>query len=132
MERAAFELCEMEAEAGVIYVEVHYSPHFLLAESFHRGQQPQSAGDNPTLKEIVEAVTRGLERGQLRYNLVARSLLLLVRSKPEWSSQVLDLAEQFRDRGVVGIDMQGDIIGATSLPNEQQQANGWKKSFLLI
>ena len=121
IERVAYELCEMESEAGVIYTEVHYSPHFLLPESFHLGESDGGI----TIKDVVEAVNRGLERGQRRYsNLVVRSILLLVRSKPEWSHEVIDLADQFKDRGVVGIDIQGDIIGATSLPNEQGAANG--------
>ena len=71
------------------------------------------------------AINSGLARGQRRYNnVVVRSVLSLLRTKPEWSNSILDLAIELKDQGVVGIDMAGDILGITSAPNEGDVKNG--------
>ena len=131
IERTAYELCQFQAEQGVIYTEVHYVPHLLMPESFHQ-QTPSSLWvknqymdqSSIQLREIVDAVNRGLDRGQRQFNLAVRSIISLVRTKPEWSRQVLDLAIEFKDYGVVGIDVVGDVWGVSSAPNEATVRNG--------
>ena len=85
----------------------------------------RSKGEAITIENIVVAINSGLARGQRRYNnVVVRSVLSLLRTKPEWSNSILDLAIELKDQGVVGIDMAGDILGITSAPNEGDVKNG--------
>ena len=62
IERVAYELCQTQAEANVIYTEVHYPPHYFLPESFHRQTSNDSAAavgsSNITIRDIVKAVNR--------------------------------------------------------------------------
>jgi len=128
----AYELCQFQAEQGVIYTEVHYVPHLLLPESFHQktqstlihNQQYPDQSISINVRDIVDAVNRGLDRGQRQFNVAVRSIISLVRTKPEWSREVLDLAISFKDYGVVGIDIVGDVWGVSSLPNEGTVRNG--------
>ena len=122
IERAAYEICQAEAEAGVIYAEVHYTPHFYLPD---RPTTDNNASNSQmTVKDVVEAVNRGIDRGQHQFNIAVRSILILIRTKPEWSMELLNLAIEYKDQGVVGIDIASDFTGATSLPNEALQING--------
>ena len=52
------------------------------------------------------------------------TVLNLVRNKPEWSKEILDLAIELRDKGIVGIGIVGDTFGVTSAPNEEHVQNG--------
>lgn len=58
-----------------------------------------------TLKTIVEAVNRGLERGEKDFGVVVRSVLTCVGDQPDWNQEILNLAVQYREMGVVGIDI---------------------------
>ena len=133
IERVAYEICQAEAEAGVIYAEVHYTPHFYLPDRptthyhypYHYHAYSRRVSNNQmTVKDVVEAVNRGIDRGQQQFNIAVRSILILIRTKPEWSMELLNLAIEYKDQGVVGIDIAGDITGATSLPNEALLING--------
>ena len=127
IERVSYDLCQMQAEQNVIYTEVHYVPHLLLPEIFHQEEEenaPSQRSRMITVGDIVEAVNRGLDRGQRHFKVAVRSILSAVRTKPQWSKQVLDLAIEFRAYGVVGIDMVGDVWGVSSLPNEATLRNG--------
>lgn len=130
IERIAFELCHAQAKAGVIYSEVHYTPHFYLPDRPATAIRNQnnyhtySHKRKTTAKDVVEAVNRGLDRGQRQFNITVRTILILIRTKPQWSMELLKLAMNYKDQGVVGIDIAGDIIGATTLPNEVQVING--------
>ena len=127
LERVAFEMCQTQSEGGIIYTEVHYVPHYFMPESFHNSSvhSRTKQGDGITIENIVVAINSGLARGQRRYNnVVVRSVLSLLRTKPEWSNSILDLAVELKDQGVVGIDMAGDILGITSAPNEGDVKNG--------
>jgi len=135
IERAAYEICQAAAEAGVIYSEVHYTPHFYLPDrpatviryqDNYRAYSHSGVSSNKqmTVNDVVEAVNRGIDRGQRQFNIAVRSILILIRTKPEWSMELIQLAIQYKKCGVVGLDIFGDIIGATSLPNEAQVING--------
>jgi len=117
IERTAYELCETQAKEGVIYSEVHYPPHFLLPESFHKKSTTGAAVfANPwqrvqvvTTRDVVASVNRGMERGRMDFGVTIRSVLACIRTKPEWSREVLNLAIEFRNSGVVGLDLMGNI-----------------------
>ena len=131
IERSAYELCQAGAEAGVIYQEVHYTPQFFLQPKAEfspvigrNDDQDYRLRNEMTAKDVVKAVNRGLERGMKSFKIEMRSILILIRTKPEWSKELLNLAIEFKNKGVVGIDIAGDIIGATTLPNEAKVING--------
>jgi len=62
------------------------------------------------LKSVIEAVNRGLARGERDFNVVVRSILSCRRGKPEWCREMLELATEYKDQGVVGIDVAGDVL----------------------
>ena len=77
-----------------------------------------------SIRDVVDAVNRGLARGQREYKVTVRSVLTLIRTKPEWSADIVNVAIETKQDGVVGIDMIGDVFGVTSAPNELTTQNG--------
>lgn len=96
VERIAYELCEDKAKDGVIYMEPRYSPHLML----DKANKPDI-----TLRDVVASANRGFRRGERDFNIKCRSILVIVRGNPAWSSEIVELCEEFRDDGVVGIDL---------------------------
>ena len=114
IERVAYELCEMQAEQGVIYSELHYPPHFLLPKKTN-----DYKSNRITVRDVVQAVNRGLDLGQRRFKVYVRSVLTIVRVlSPELASEIVDLAISFRNEGVVGIDM-GAFLGVDGITDER-------------
>ncbi|CAF0780188.1 unnamed protein product [Didymodactylos carnosus] len=95
IERVAYEFVEDQAIQGVLYTEARYSPHELAAT-------------NLTLEQVVEAVNKGFQRGMEEFHIEVRTLLCCIRPCPEWSMDIVSLAEKYRSAGVVGIDLAGD------------------------
>merc|ERR1712178_358804 len=95
--------CEDSAKAGILYSEVRYAPHLMTGDSLTPGQ-------------VVEAVSRGLEKGSAEFGIMMRSILCCMRHVPAWNMEVVDLCVKYRDLGVVGIDLAGDEI---NFPNKE-------------
>ena len=108
IERISYEFCQYQSEEGVIYAEARYTPHLLMSDH-------QTAFPNVTLKSIVEAVNKGLTRGEKDFGVVARSILTCIGTHPKWNEEILDLAVQFKDKGVVGIDIVPGLLGVPEL-----------------
>ncbi|KAG0720943.1 Adenosine deaminase [Chionoecetes opilio] len=51
---------------------------------------------------------KGLARGEQQFGTKARVILSCLRQRSEWSWDMLRLCEEYKERGVVGIDMAGD------------------------
>ncbi|MCP9265415.1 Adenosine deaminase [Dirofilaria immitis] len=98
IERVAYELCEDEAENGVVYFEARYSPHLLCNTLEPRG--------------VVEAIRRGFDRGEKEFGVKARSILCCIHGFQDWNDEVLELATNLSNEGVVGIDIAGCSLGA--------------------
>ncbi|XP_033850064.2 adenosine deaminase [Acipenser ruthenus] len=107
IKRIAYELVEMKAKEGVIYVEVRYSPHFLANCNVDPLPWNQKEGDL-TPDEVVNLVNQGLREGEQAFNIKARSILCCMRHMPKWSSEVVELCKKYRNEGVVAIDLAGD------------------------
>ncbi|XP_054163871.1 adenosine deaminase-like [Oppia nitens] len=109
-ERCAYEICEDEANDGVLYFELRTAPH-LGSNIVKKGHNdPIIAANHPNAcspKQVVEAVLRGLKRGQQDFGIHSALILSCVCGYPEWSEEVLQLAQEYRDKGVVGIDIAG-------------------------
>jgi adenosine deaminase len=94
--RTAFELIEDLASENYIYVEIRFAPHIHLAKGL-------------TLAEVVEAALSGVARGQARCGVRAGLILCILRHMPlETGMEIVALAEKYRNRGVLGIDLAGD------------------------
>ena len=95
--------------------------HWLSTNGY---RQRLATKSEMTIRDVVNAVNRGLARGQRDYKVTVRSVLTLIRTKPQWSADIVNVAIETRQDGVVGIDMIGDVFGITSLPNEGTTQNG--------
>lgn len=100
LERVAFELCEDAAADNVRYVEVRYSPLFMLDHGL-------------SLDATLGAVQRGLERGRAEHGVLARQIVCMMRDRgPEvgnrLATETVSLAERY---GVVAFDLAGGEAG---------------------
>lgn len=100
--RVAAECAEDLAEDGVVYAEVRYAP-----------EQHLEAG--LTLEEVVEAVNEGFREGERRarengHRIRVGALLTAMRHAAR-SLEIAELANRYRDQGVVGFDIAGAEAG---------------------
>ncbi|GAA3620999.1 adenosine deaminase [Streptomyces chitinivorans] len=100
--RVAAECAEDLAADGVVYAEVRYAP-----------EQHLEAG--LTLEEVVEAVNEGFREGERRareagYRIRVGVLLTAMRHAAR-SLEIAELANRYRDAGVVGFDIAGAEAG---------------------
>ncbi|XP_069739819.1 adenosine deaminase [Narcine bancroftii] len=107
VKRIAYELVEMKAKEGIIYLEVRYSPHLLANSNVDPIPWDQKPGDL-TPDEVVDLVNKGLKEGEKDFKIKARSILCCMRHMPEWSAEVVRLSKKYHSEGVVGIDLAGD------------------------
>jgi adenosine deaminase len=95
LERAAFELCEDVHKEAVQYLEVRFAPLLHLED----GLSP---------REVVQAVLRGLKRGEEAFGMHTGLILSAMRNRAlEHSMEVAQLAAQFSSKGVVAFDLAG-------------------------
>ncbi|SEO19751.1 adenosine deaminase [Actinacidiphila rubida] len=100
--RVAAECAEDLAADGVVYAEVRYAP-----------EQHLEAG--LTLEEVVEAVNEGFRQGEQRardngHRIRVGALLTAMRHAAR-SKEIAELANRYRDSGVVGFDIAGAEAG---------------------
>lgn len=99
LERIAYELVEDAHRDGVRYIEVRFSPVLNVREGLQA-------------HDVVDAVARGLSRGEREHGVVARIIICALRNlDPLVSLELASLAVASRDRGVVGFDLAGGEIG---------------------
>ncbi|MFB6812109.1 adenosine deaminase [Streptomyces sp. NPDC056387] len=96
--RVAAECAEDLAEDGVVYAEIRYAP-----------EQHLEAG--LTLEEVVEAVNEGFREGERRarangHRIRVGALLTAMRHAAR-ALEIAELANRYRDNGVVGFDIAG-------------------------
>lgn len=126
IERVAYEFCEDAAKQGVIYFETRYSPHLLSSE--YGSQKNYACENNVTPRMVVESVNKGLQDGERDFHVKARSILCCIRGHPEWSKEVLELCDEYRDQGVVGIDIAGD---ESEFPDDEDCIAVFKEAMML-
>ncbi|MEU3651996.1 adenosine deaminase [Streptomyces sp. NPDC032161] len=100
--RVAAECAEDLAADGVVYAEVRYAP-----------EQHLEAG--LTLEEVVEAVNEGFREGERRARRDGQRIrvgaLLTAMRHAARSLEIAELANRYRDQGVVGFDIAGAEAG---------------------
>ncbi|SEG61666.1 adenosine deaminase [Actinacidiphila yanglinensis] len=100
--RVAAECAEDLAADGVVYAEVRYAPEQHLEGGL-------------TLEQVVEAVNEGFREGERRAregdNRIRVGALLTAMRHAARSQEIAELANRYRDRGVVGFDIAGAEAG---------------------
>lgn len=96
LERIAFELMEDAARENVWYMEVRYAP--ILSQK--RGL---------SLRQVVDAIDRGLKRGQAAWpRTQAQQIICGLRHfEPERAVRMAALAVEYKGRGVLAFDLAG-------------------------
>ncbi|WP_372345938.1 adenosine deaminase [Streptomyces sp. KL116D] len=100
--RVAAECAEDLAEDGVVYAEIRYAPEQHLEQGL-------------TLEEVVEAVNEGFREGERRakangHRIRVGALLTAMRHAAR-ALEIAELANRYRDSGVVGFDIAGAEAG---------------------
>ncbi|MET8342499.1 adenosine deaminase [Streptomyces microflavus] len=100
--RVAAECAEDLAADGVVYAEIRYAPEQHLESGL-------------SLEEVVEAVNDGFREGEARarengHRIRVGALLTAMRHAAR-SLEIAELANRYRDQGVVGFDIAGAEAG---------------------
>ncbi|MGW3242961.1 adenosine deaminase [Streptomyces sp. NPDC001070] len=100
--RVAAECAEDLAADGVVYAEVRYAPELHVEQGL-------------SLDEVVEAVNEGFREGERRAREAGGRIrvgaLLTAMRHAARSQEIAELANRYRDRGVVGFDIAGAEAG---------------------
>ena len=95
LERCSYELIEDVSKENVRYIEIRYSPILHIEKGM-------------TMEESVEAVQRGLTRGQKEFGVRSGIIICGIRDiSPEISLQLAEITVQYKDKGVIGFDLAG-------------------------
>jgi adenosine deaminase len=96
VERISYELCELEASAGVVYFEARFAPVL-------------QASEKGGIDHVTAAALRGLARGGRDFGVAWGLILCCYRTQsPASSLATVETAQRYRPDGVVGIDLAGD------------------------
>ncbi|KAG7165091.1 Adenosine deaminase-like 1 [Homarus americanus] len=127
IERIAHEFVEDQAKEYVAYCEARFCPHLLLpndttqfsvvkclkGKSRVNGTTDTTTEDGPvkdgevTVDSILNAVLKGFSRGEEDFGTKVRVILCCIHGTSEWYWDILRLCEEYRSKGVVGIDLAG-------------------------
>ncbi|XP_046864518.1 adenosine deaminase-like isoform X3 [Xenia sp. Carnegie-2017] len=108
LERIAYEFCEDKANDGVLYCEARYCPHILANCEVAGTVYAHDDNNDCPPRRVVDSICKGFEQGCKEFGVKIRTILCCMRHKPEWSLEIVDLCEEFRNRHVVGLDIAGD------------------------
>ena len=105
IERVAYELVEDAARDNVRYLEVRYCPHLSRRQGL-------------SLEAVLEAELRGLKRGELEFGVKTAVINCSLRHyDPALSNEIAHASVDFRDQGVVALDLAGGEAGRPSTPH---------------
>ena len=95
LERCSYELIEDVSKENILYIEIRYSPILHIEEGM-------------TMEESVDAVQRGLNRGQKEFGVRSGIIICGIRDiSPEISLRLAEIAVRYKDKGVIGFDLAG-------------------------
>ena len=96
LEKAAYDLAAQAAEENVKYLEVRFAPSF-------------STGQGLSIRQILEAVEKGLERGYKQFGIYKGIIVCGMRNLDmDTNLTMLKEARNFLGEGVVACDLAGD------------------------
>jgi len=102
IEQMAFDFCKRQAEQNIVYTEVRYSPHLLA-----NGGTLNGVGKVDPIP-VLDAVTKGLRRGEVEYGVKVNQLLCCIAWRPDWADDVVRIAHERRNDvpcSIVGVDI---------------------------
>jgi adenosine deaminase len=106
LERITYELIEDWAADGLIYGEVRWAPQLHTRQGL-------------TLQAAINAVARGLERGENDFGVRCRQILCCLRHQaPQISQTVAELAVDNRNHRVAALDLAGDEARYRGAPHQ--------------
>lgn len=95
LERIAYELVEQAAEQNCRYIEVRFGPQLHRSEGL-------------SCEEVIDAVLRGLRRGEAEFGVMARAIAACLRHhSPHRNMEVISAAAAFKNQGLVAVDLAG-------------------------
>lgn len=95
------------AEDNVRYMELRFTPVAL------------SRAENFSLAEVIDWVIEGAHRAEAQHGVMVRLIVSVNRHEsPELASQVVRLAAERLDDGIVGLDLAGNEVAFPSAPFE--------------
>ncbi|MCB1202234.1 MAG: adenosine deaminase [Leptospiraceae bacterium] len=95
LKHAAQDAVEDFKNDGVLYAETRFAPHLF--------------GIGDEVREAVNAVLEGLENGHAKGGPKVNLILCMMRGhSAKFITELIDLALEFKNRGVVAIDLAGD------------------------
>lgn len=126
LEVLAEDFCKRQAQQHVIYTEMRYSPHLLAKGGSLDGDTATLVDADP----VVDAITRGLRRGQEVYGIKVNQILCCITWRPDWADDVVRLAQERRNDApcaVVGVDIAAgeehfDVVANPHLHHPHKQA----------
>ena len=72
LEELAFHFCRRQFQQNIVYTEVRYNPHLLSTGGFLNSSTTNKTQTCIDANPVVDAITRGLRRGQEKYNIIVR------------------------------------------------------------
>ena len=104
LEKAAFDLAAQAAEENVKYLEIRFAPSF-------------STGQGLTIRQILEAVQKGLEKAYKQFGIYSGVIVCGMRNLDmDTNLTMLKEARAFLGDGVVACDLAGDEKGRGDEP----------------
>jgi adenosine deaminase len=105
IERVAYEMVEDAARDNVRYLEVRYCPHLSCRQGL-------------SLEAVLEAELKGLKRGEMEFGVKTAVINCSLRHlDPALSNEIAHASVDFRDEGVVALDLAGGEAGRPSSPH---------------
>lgn len=106
---------------GHVYVEFRFCPHLLSNTIFEingaklgiYGETIQSE-EHVTPTDVLETVLNASKEAERLYPLIkTRFIMCALWPFTQWTQELVDYCKEYRDRGVVGLDIAGDPGQAT-------------------
>jgi adenosine deaminase len=105
IERVAYEMVEDAARDNIRYLEVRYCPHLSRRQGL-------------SLEQVLEAELKGLARGEQDFGVKTAVINCSLRHyDPAISCEIARASVDFRDQGVVALDLAGGEAGRPATPH---------------
>ncbi|MDW7669002.1 MAG: adenosine deaminase [Bacillota bacterium] len=96
IERITYELLQDTAKQNVKYIEIRFAPMLHMDQGL-------------TIENAVEAVIKGMRKGQEELDIKANLILICMRHhSPKKSIEIVEKASLYLGKGVVGVDLAGN------------------------
>ncbi|XP_064481909.1 adenosine deaminase-like isoform X2 [Ornithodoros turicata] len=107
MTRVAYEAGVDQAKDGIIYSEMRIFPYMMATDHTHLQGYTGAPSTLKSPSDVIQAILNGFRKAEAEYDTKLRLILACFRDKPEWSRDILSLVDEFKNQGVVGIDVCG-------------------------